>query len=368
MHYEGLIPKDIQQFIDEYRRGRKVQYYYCKEDTQEAIKKLQSLSYEDYVDIAALFDWFIKTFLMRASTKDSFYRAFLTLYNDEILNFRLSRHYATESSTSDAFMRYGQSDIEYHLVIERVPSTSSSPPIASTTDFMGTSEVIFEVSFNDFKNNDGWKTFAKDLIAYLKYGKSKGITENKQYRHMKKLVRLTESDLHKIVKESVNRIINEINVIDKIPNFDRRKGYGKYDGKWMDTATAIDKGKEKYNGPLKSNNTATMMRLSPEEMDAVFADEENDFMENPIERPQRRNRGMQLYTIYEVCIDERHPEEHRPWRMIECDATFDDVTAMELEVEPYCGSGTDEEGNYWFETLYNSEIPYIKKRFVAVRN
>jgi hypothetical protein len=54
--------------------------------------------------------------------------------------------------------------------------------------------------------------------------------------------------------------------------------------------------------------------------------------------------------------------------MIECDATFDDVTAMELEVKPYCGSGTDEEGNYWFETLYNSEIPYIKKRFIAVKD
>ena len=31
----------------------------------------------------------------------------------------------------------------------------------------------------------------------------------------KKLIRLTESDLHKIVKESVNKIVNETHVIDK---------------------------------------------------------------------------------------------------------------------------------------------------------
>ena len=36
------------------------------------------------------------------------------------------------------------------------------------------------------------------------------ITENKQYTNMnKKLIRLTESDLHRIVKESVNRILSE---------------------------------------------------------------------------------------------------------------------------------------------------------------
>ena len=31
---------------------------------------------------------------------------------------------------------------------------------------------------------------------------------------MKKIVRLTESDLHRIIKESVNRIINESDYMD----------------------------------------------------------------------------------------------------------------------------------------------------------
>ena len=40
------------------------------------------------------------------------------------------------------------------------------------------------------------------------------VSENKQYKRNtnmnKKLIRLTESDLHKIVKESVNRVLNEV--------------------------------------------------------------------------------------------------------------------------------------------------------------
>lgn len=216
MHYQKLTPKEIQQFIEEYKDGRNICYILCKEDTQEAINDLHSLSYVDYDDVGALFDWLLDSFEMRRnSNDDSFYRAFLTLYNDEILNFRLSRHYATEKSTSDAFVRNGQPDIEYHLIIERVPSTSNSPPIASNTDFFGTAEVIFEVSFNDFKNNSEREKFANELILYLTYGKGKGkrINENKQYKTNrimnKKLIRLTENDLHKIVKRSVNKVLRE---------------------------------------------------------------------------------------------------------------------------------------------------------------
>ena len=35
------------------------------------------------------------------------------------------------------------------------------------------------------------------------------LEENKQYNNMKKLIRLTESDLHRIVKESVNKVLKE---------------------------------------------------------------------------------------------------------------------------------------------------------------
>ena len=39
-------------------------------------------------------------------------------------------------------------------------------------------------------------------------------TAFRENRNMKKLIRLTESDLHRIVKESVNRILKEVNYAD----------------------------------------------------------------------------------------------------------------------------------------------------------
>jgi len=79
----------------------------------------------------------------------------------------------------------------------------------------------------------------------------------------KKLIRLTESDLHRIVKESVNKILSEAEYTDnggyrfwntfdqpslqqqldaippKIPNFDRSQGYDFYKGQWMNGKDAI---------------------------------------------------------------------------------------------------------------------------------
>ena len=73
MHYQGLKPKLIREFIDEYKQGNKVRYCYCKEDTQEAINKLYSLSFLNYADITALFDWFLDSFEMRRNLNgDSF--------------------------------------------------------------------------------------------------------------------------------------------------------------------------------------------------------------------------------------------------------------------------------------------------------
>ena len=75
----------------------------------------------------------------------------------------------------------------------------------------------------------------------------------------KKLIRLTESDLHRIVRESVNSVIKEINVIGKIDNFDRGKGYDKYNGRWMDGGDARRaRMKDKENQP----STRTPMRRS----------------------------------------------------------------------------------------------------------
>lgn len=86
------------------------------------------------------------------------------------------------------------------------------------------------------KNHNWWSPI--DSIRYIrglgegastivtKEGKSIK-TENKQYNNMnKKLIRLTESDLHRIVKESVNKILIE----SKIKKHKAiNEGYNKYD-------------------------------------------------------------------------------------------------------------------------------------------
>jgi len=59
------------------------------------------------------------------------------------------------------------------------------------------------------------------------------------------LIRLTESDLHKIVKESVNRILNEVGAIGKINNFDSNKSYTKLNGKYVDNRRVMDIAKKK---------------------------------------------------------------------------------------------------------------------------
>ena len=49
---------------------------------------------------------------------------------------------------------------------------------------------------------------------------------------MKKRIRLTENDLHRIVKQSVNRVLNEIS-IDTLQKA-QDKAYDKYDSMWPD--------------------------------------------------------------------------------------------------------------------------------------
>jgi len=62
---------------------------------------------------------------------------------------------------------------------------------------------------------------------------------------MKQLIRLTESDLHKIIKESVKRIINEAGVVGKIPNFDPNKSYTRINGMYADNQRIMAIAKKK---------------------------------------------------------------------------------------------------------------------------
>ena len=62
---------------------------------------------------------------------------------------------------------------------------------------------------------------------------------------MKKIIRLTESDLHKLVKESVQKIIKEAGVVGKINNFNPNKSYGQINGMYADNQRIMSIAKRK---------------------------------------------------------------------------------------------------------------------------
>ena len=59
------------------------------------------------------------------------------------------------------------------------------------------------------------------------------------YNMSKKMIRLTESDLHKLVKESVNRVLNEISV-DTLQRASDQ-AFDQYDSMWLDDEDYDDK-------------------------------------------------------------------------------------------------------------------------------
>ena len=73
---------------------------------------------------------------------------------------------------------------------------------------------------------------------------------------MKQLIRLTESDLHRIVKESVNKILSEaINELDPrtyASYADKRRAQGKDDKAWQGTVAA----KDAYNKQFGTDYTS----------------------------------------------------------------------------------------------------------------
>lgn len=60
-----------------------------------------------------------------------------------------------------------------------------------------------------------------------------------------KIIRLTESDLHRIVKESVKRALNEIETVGKIPNFNPNKSYAQINGMYADNQRIMAIAKKK---------------------------------------------------------------------------------------------------------------------------
>jgi hypothetical protein len=75
----------------------------------------------------------------------------------------------------------------------------------------------------------------------------------------KKLIRLTEGDLHRIVKESVNKILKEVSSYE-------------LEGDWRNDFASVDFGGE---GPMGDDMESTIFSLPPERRNDVFVNDKD---------------------------------------------------------------------------------------------
>lgn len=219
MRNHNVKANDIYRWIEEYMRGNSTDYFIAKEDTSDAIVIFQSLLYKRFGNCADTMEYLIDRLDLSGAMppndseydRNSYYRAFLSLYNDSAVNFRLSRHNSTESSTEKGWARDGEPGVQYNLILEKVESTSKNPQITHSTSFHGVWVEVCHISLSDF-NDDGNKRwdFIRKVVNYLTYGKPFN-NESKTIKDMKtNKIRLTESQLRNMIAEAVRKTLNEI--------------------------------------------------------------------------------------------------------------------------------------------------------------
>ena len=137
-----------------------------------------------------------------------------------------------------------------------------------------------------------WKEMIHCLFKYA-YNKSKGIGENKDIncnRNMnKKLIRLTESDLHRIVRESMGKILKEDfsgfaeTEMESNAKNDFLELKSMFDGHSFNTVkmlltpyiTQVDKGNELFDFEFK-NNVMTILNKNGKAVVSADVDSHND--------------------------------------------------------------------------------------------
>ena len=210
MNFSGTTPKEIYKWIDDKNKGNDTEYIKCKQDTQEAIDVFLSLYGIQFRTAYQLFIHLKKHLCMTLNKSQSLYRAFIVLTNDEIITLRLSQHFAKRNSTEKAFGKHRKPTLAYHLVIGRIEQdVNPKTDIYYDKIFKGVEIKVREYDLNEFNGNR--KAIVDEIVYLLTNGtQPPKITDNKHYMNMnKQVIRLTEGDLHKIVRESVRKILKE---------------------------------------------------------------------------------------------------------------------------------------------------------------
>lgn len=127
---------------------------------------------------------------------------------------RFSQHPATRNSLTKAIKANGKPNLEYHLIVDRVKDINPHKDFYKDRTFKKISFTIRDFTFSQLCDGNTRKGVIDEIIYLLTYGTGNNNTqintENKSMNTNKKVVRLTESQLHDIIAESVSQILNEI--------------------------------------------------------------------------------------------------------------------------------------------------------------
>jgi hypothetical protein len=211
MNNNGTTPNDILNWIKEKEGGKYDNYNKCKEDTEEAIEVFDGLYGKTFATPYKLFEYLYSELKMRVSNEhQSFYRAFLVINKDEIISIRLAQHYSTKNSTRKGFRDNGKPDVEYHLLIDCHQPITPQNDIYFDRIFSNVSMKIRDFDLSDFNDGHIRRKILDEIIRLLTYGTA--TNENKQYnknRNMKQTIKLRESELKRMIAESVKRVLRE---------------------------------------------------------------------------------------------------------------------------------------------------------------
>lgn len=148
---------------------------------------------------------------------DSCYRAYLTIDGKSIIEVRIANHYETKTSALEQSNNLSQ--FLYQVVLITDPPQPQQGDSITTTTTAANLKILTKGIISRNTSVEKLSRLLKSIHDYLispnsewEEAKPKKTIkpENKQYNNMnknKKLIRLTESDLHQIVKESVETIL-----------------------------------------------------------------------------------------------------------------------------------------------------------------
>ena len=158
---------------------------------------------------------------------DSCYRSYLTIDGKNVIEIRIANHYETKKTALEKSNNLSQ--FIYQVVLITDPPQPQQNDSITTTTTTAHLKILTKGVISKDASEEELSRLLKSIHDYLISPNSEweiSKTNNSQpinckINMNKRLIRLTESDLHRIVKESVQKILKEI--VDTVDGGDSSK-------------------------------------------------------------------------------------------------------------------------------------------------